>query len=84
MLALLVEPIKADLRISDTSISLLTGFSFTVFYVLVGLPVARLADRGSRRNVIAVCMFSAALVAIADAISKPRPAVPALPERNES
>ena len=57
MLTLLVEPIKADLHISDTSISLLTGFSFTVFYVLIGVPVARLADRGNRRNVIAVCML---------------------------
>ena len=57
VLTLLVEPIKADLRISDTAISLLTGFSFTLFYVLAGVPVARLADRGSRRNVIAVCML---------------------------
>lgn len=53
MLTLLVEPIKADLQISDTLISILTGASFVVFYVAVGLPVARLADRGNRRNIIA-------------------------------
>ncbi|MET0363776.1 MAG: MFS transporter [Sphingobium sp.] len=52
-LALLVEPIKQDLRISDTAISLLYGLSFTLFYVAVGIPVARLADRSSRRNIIA-------------------------------
>ncbi len=53
VLTLLVEPIKADLHVSDTLISLLTGASFVVFYVAVGLPVARLADRGNRRNIIA-------------------------------
>jgi MFS family permease len=57
VLTLLVEPIEADLQISDTSVSLLTGLGFTVFYVLIGLPVARLADRGNRRNIIAACMF---------------------------
>lgn len=57
MLNLLVEPIKADLRISDTAVSLLAGFSFTAFYVLMGLPVARLADRGNRRNIISVAML---------------------------
>ena len=57
MLTLLVEPIKADLQISDTLISLLTGASFVVFYVAVGLPVSRLADRGSRRNIIATSVL---------------------------
>jgi MFS family permease len=52
-LALLVEPIKQDLQISDTAISLLYGLSFTIFYVLVGIPVARIADRSNRRNIIA-------------------------------
>ncbi|WP_244501641.1 spinster family MFS transporter [Sphingomonas gellani] len=52
-LALLVQPIKQDLHISDTAISLLYGLSFTLFYVAVGLPVARIADRSSRRNIIA-------------------------------
>ena len=57
VLTLLVEPIKADLAISDTLISLLTGFSFAAFYVAVGLPVARLADRGNRRNIIATAVL---------------------------
>ena len=52
MLTLLVEPIKADLQISDTLISLLTGASFVVFYVAVGLPVSRLADRGVCRAAV--------------------------------
>ncbi len=57
MLTLLVEPIKADLGVSDTLISLLTGFSFAIFYVAVGLPVARIADRGNRRNIIAIAVL---------------------------
>ena len=52
-LALLVGPIKQDLHISDTAISLLYGLSFTLFYVIVGIPIARVADRANRRNIIA-------------------------------
>jgi MFS family permease len=54
VLALLVEPIKRDLQVSDTWISLLYGLSFALFYVMVGLPIARLADRSSRRNIIGI------------------------------
>ena len=55
-LALLVQPIKLDLHASDTAMSLLYGLSFTLFYVLVGIPVARLADRSNRRNVVAATL----------------------------
>lgn len=53
VLALLVEPIRKDLGASDTQMSLLYGLSFALFYVIVALPIARLADRSSRRNIIA-------------------------------
>lgn len=56
-LALLVQPMKEDLQVSDTAMSLLYGLSFTMFYVLVGIPVARLADRTNRRNIIAGAIF---------------------------
>ncbi len=56
-LALLVQPIKDDLQVSDTAMSLLYGLSFTMFYVLVGIPIARLADRANRRNIVAVAIF---------------------------
>lgn len=52
-MALLVQPIKQDLGISDTAISLLYGLSFTLFYVAVGIPIARVADRSNRRNIVA-------------------------------
>ncbi len=54
ILALLVEPIKRDLGISDTQMSLLLGFAFAIFYTLLGIPIGRLADRRSRRSIIAV------------------------------
>lgn len=53
ILALLVEPIKNDLQLSDTKMSYLYGLSFAVFYTLLGFPIARMADRRSRRNIIA-------------------------------
>lgn len=56
-LALLVQPIKNDLQVSDTAMSLLYGLSFTLFYVAVGIPVARIADRSNRRNIVALAVF---------------------------
>lgn len=56
-LALLVQPIKADLHVSDTAMSLLYGLSFTLFYVIVGIPVARIADRSNRRNIVVGAVF---------------------------
>jgi MFS family permease len=53
ILALLVGPIQRDLHLSDTQMGLLIGLPFAVFYSLLGLPIARLADRSSRRNIIA-------------------------------
>jgi MFS family permease len=52
ILALLVGPIRRDLGISDTQISLLHGFAFAIFYTFLGIVIARAADRGNRRNII--------------------------------
>lgn len=57
ILSLLVTPIKQDLGISDTRIGLLQGLAFAIFYTLLGLPMGRIADRRSRRNLIAVGIF---------------------------
>jgi MFS family permease len=54
ILAFLVGPIRADLQISDTAIGLLGGFAFAIFYTLLGLPMGWLADRKSRRGLIAI------------------------------
>ena len=54
ILSLMVEPIKADLHINDTQISLLQGFAFALFYTLLGLFLGRIADHKNRRNLILV------------------------------
>jgi MFS family permease len=52
VLSLLVDPIRSDMGISDTQISLLLGTAFAVIYGLAGIPLGLLADRISRRNLI--------------------------------
>lgn len=54
ILALMIEPIKADLGLSDTQFSLLHGLAFSLFYAFMGLPLAYLADRFSRPKIIAI------------------------------
>lgn len=56
ILVVMQEAIKADLSLSDTELGLLTGFSFALFYVTAGIPIARLADRANRRNIIATAL----------------------------
>lgn len=56
ILVILQESIKADMGLSDTQLGLLTGFAFAVFYVSVGIPIARWADIGNRRNIIALAI----------------------------
>lgn len=53
ILTLLVGPIRADLQISDTQMSLLMGLSFALFYTVCGIPLGRVADSKSRRGLIA-------------------------------
>ena len=57
VLALLVPPIEADLHISDIRMSLLLGLSFTVLQATAGLPLGRLVDVSSRRNIVAFAVF---------------------------
>lgn len=54
ILPLLVPSIKSDLHLSDSQMGLVMGFAFVVFYVFLGLPVARLADVGKRRTIVGV------------------------------
>lgn len=56
ILVILQESIKTDLGLSDTQLGLLTGFAFAIFYVTLGLPIARYADRSNRKNVVAISL----------------------------
>lgn len=52
ILALLIDPIRIDLGIDETRLSMLFGLGFSVAYVLAGLPIGHLADRGNRRTLL--------------------------------
>lgn len=56
VMTILLEPIKAEFGASDTQMGLISGLAFALFYATLGVPVARLADRWSRRNVLAISM----------------------------
>jgi MFS family permease len=65
IMSLLVQPIKHDLRLSDTGMSLLLGPAFALFYTFIGIPVARFIDRNSRKVILALGLatWSAATIA---------------------
>ena len=56
ILSILLESIKQDLGLSDVQLGLLSGTAFGIFYATLGVPIARLADRFSRKGVIAICL----------------------------
>jgi predicted MFS family arabinose efflux permease len=56
VMSTLIEPIKADLGLSDFSIAFLTGTALACFYVTAGLPLAYLADRANRRSLVAAAL----------------------------
>ena len=64
ILAVLLEPIKHDLNLSDTQLGFLSGLAFAVFYSTLGIPMAMWADRRGRKNVIllAIAVWSAMTV----------------------
>jgi MFS family permease len=57
ILTILAETIRLDLGLSDTALGFLGGFAFAVFYTVAGIPIARWADRGVRRSIIAMGLF---------------------------
>jgi MFS family permease len=65
IMALLIEPIRADLGLNDTQFGLLHGMAFALFYAVLGIPIASLTDRRSRPWIIAagVAFWSLATVA---------------------
>ncbi len=56
IVVILQESIKQDLGLMDWQLGLLSGFAFAVFYVTMGVPIARIADMKSRRNVISISL----------------------------
>lgn len=65
ILGLLVDPIKREFGVSDTQVGLLQGLTFAVFYCTLGIPIGWLADRFSRRWIVACGVFLWSLMATA-------------------
>ncbi len=58
ILSILLEPIKAEFDLSDTQLGFLSGLAFALFYTFLGIPIARWADRGVRRSIIALAVLT--------------------------
>jgi MFS family permease len=56
LLVILQESIKKELHLSDTQLGLLSGFTFAIFYVTLGIPIASVADKRNRRNIVAMSL----------------------------
>jgi MFS family permease len=54
LLGLVLPLIKEDLQLSDTALGLISGLAFVLFYSTLGIPIASLADRSNRRNIVAI------------------------------
>lgn len=65
-----MESIRLDLHLSDSGVALLTGVALALFYVTVGIPVSALADRHSRRNIIAFALVAWSALTIATGLSR--------------
>lgn len=73
IIALIANPLGRDLGVSDTALGLLFGFGFAVLYVLIGIPIADLLDRRTRKTIVlaGVCLWSLCTIASAVAWDYP-------------
>lgn len=60
-----LESIRLELRLTDMSVAFLTGSALAIFYVTVSIPISMLADRRSRRNIVAASLFFWSLMTLA-------------------
>lgn len=70
VLSILVEPIKAEFGASDAWMGFLLGPAFAIFYTTLGLPVARLADRYSRRVIVSVAFVTWSLMTAVSGVAR--------------
>lgn len=64
IIAVLLEPIKREFQVSDMLLGLLSGFCFALFYAVAGMPIARWADRGNRRTIIALALTTWSIMTV--------------------
>lgn len=70
VMSVFIGPIKAEFGASDTAMGLLVGFAFALLYTFAGIPIARLADRWNRRNIIAIGLAVWSAMTVASGLAK--------------
>ncbi len=70
VLSVFIGPIKEEFGASDTTMGLLAGFAFALLYTVAGIPIARWADRGSRRTIIAIGLALWSVMTVASGLAK--------------
>ncbi len=58
VMSTVLEPIRLELKLSDSGVAFLTGVSLALFYVTLGIPLSWLADRVNRRNILSLCLVA--------------------------
>ena len=69
ILSILLQPIKEDLGLSDSQLGFLTGMAFAAFYTCFAIPMARWADRGVRRSIVALALGAWSLMTAASGLA---------------
>jgi predicted MFS family arabinose efflux permease len=75
LMSVLLEPIRLEFGASDTVMGALTGFAFAAFYALLGLPIARWADRGDRRLIISLALAAWSVMSALCGLARSVPAL---------
>lgn len=70
ILSALAQTIKSDLKLSDTQLGFLAGGAFSVFYAVMGLPLARLADLWNRKNLVTIGLSSWSLMTTLSGVAR--------------
>ena len=68
--SILIEPIRLEIQLSDTQLGLLGGIAFAIFYTFAGIPIARWADVGVRKNIVALALVIWSLMTIFTSTAK--------------
>ena len=64
ILAIVLEDLRAEFSLTDTQLGLLSGLAFALLYATLGIPIARLADRSNRVNIISIAVAAWSLATI--------------------
>lgn len=70
VMSVFIGPIKEEFGVSDTAMGLLVGFAFTLLYTVAGIPIARLADRSNRRNIVVIGLAVWSAMTVASGLAK--------------